>query len=421
VGLVAPTDRPRLAGFGQHAAAVGELVTSLYAVGSAGVRLAPASDPGPGVADFQAAVPKLDARSLTHVVSVDASARVALVQGHCPMARLADTLIPRGLVPPNPASPGARTVGGAIARTAAGPFSFREGPFSDSVTALEVLTPDGMVVAAERDGARAELFHSVLGGHGATGFIVSAQVALKEAKPFVATAAEEFGSATALAAALARIAADGTWRGETVHAIEAVHRAPGDCVVSVGRLVGDAEAPSIAVEPSGYSGPGPAYLDTLRDGCHDLLRLGDYIRRWDSDEFWRSFDYGLGHRAVRALWPRRLRTARVYARVDAVLEAPLPRGTVELAARWRPGAPRVFREAMVPLANLAAFLERLAQLAPGVPSWLCPVRATGADLWVYCGVWGPGATRHAGHHHAAENAIDRAVAELGGQTVRTRP
>jgi hypothetical protein len=173
----------------------------------------------------------------------------------------------------------------------------------------------------------------------------------------------------------------------------------------------------------------------LVDGARDVLRLGDYLTRWDSDQFWHSADYGLGSRAVRALWPARLRSDRVYARMDSLFDSASPARRLERTARWRPGPPRVFREVLVPLGGLARFLDKLAVLAPGVPVWTCPVGAatgpdggagpdSGADAgpgpWAYCGVWGPGAHRRDAHNVGAENAIDREAAALGGRTVRSR-
>jgi FAD/FMN-containing dehydrogenase len=434
--------QPTVTGFGQHASAIGELVASLYAAGSAvgsaagsaaGRRADPA-DPGPGIADFASVLPRLDASLLTGVVSVDWPGRTALVQGGCTMARLAAVTAARGLAPLTVAAPGTITVGGAVARTAVGSSSFATGAFADCVQALQVLTPSGLMVAAERDGAEAGLFHATLGAEGATGYVAAARVALAPARPFVATRSVGFETASGLAAALEEVARERRWDGYPVDFAEAVTRGVMEHVMVLGRGVEAAEAATLAVEPSQYAGPGPSYDSTLADGARDLLSLGAYLTRWDADEFWHSADYAFRRPPWRTLWPARARTGRVYARLDALLDSPSPARELEQTARWRPGAPRVYREVVLPLNRLAEFLGKLAALIPGVPIWTCPLTTNKADdavptigrpgaagnMWAYCGIWGPGGWRKLAHNVGTENAIDREAVALGGRTVRSR-
>jgi FAD/FMN-containing dehydrogenase len=407
-----------VAGFSQHISAVGELVSSLYRAGSAVRRPPDPADPSPGVEDINAVFEQLALGGLGNVVSVDVERQTAVVQGRCTVARLAQVVLARGLVPQVVPAPGSLKVGGGIVRPAVGSESWRTGPFTEAVISVDVLTTSGMMQTARPDAESGELFAATLNGQAATGVITAAEVRLGPAAPFVATRAIGCAGASGLQASLEEATGSGSLDGAAVDFCEAVSHPSGGQILSLGRRVDSSEAQTLAVEPSRYGGRGPSYFETLVPGARDLMTMADYLTRWDADEFWRSFHYGLGAKLVRRLWPPALRGAPVYSRIDALLDARRAVRSIEQAARWRPGPARVYREVMVPLEHLAELLERLAGLAPGVPVWSCPVRLDGA-MWVYCGIWGAGAHRAPAHNLGVESAIDRATGDLAGRTVRT--
>jgi FAD/FMN-containing dehydrogenase len=363
---------------------------------------------------------------LRGVVSVDPDGKTALVQGRCSMARLVAVLAPRGIMPlTTPAATGL-TLGGAVTRTSVGASSFATGEFATSVRELELLAPCGEVVVARPDGPYGDLFAEVIARDGPTDhLIVAARIALREAEEFVATRQVGATNSRELAGALTGIVRDGTWEGEAVDFLEAVSWGPTRHIMSLGRMISAAEAPCHAVKPSRYDAGGPPFAQTLTPGATDLMRLPDFLTRWEPDGFWRSFHYGLGHRAVRRMWPTRLRTPATYARIDAFWDGPAQ--ALDGLARRRHGA-RVFREVCVPVAALADFVESAAGIAPGVPVWMALFPDTMDDaapsptgqptMWAYCGLWGPGSHQRTGHAPATEAAIDRLAEALGGRTVR---
>jgi FAD/FMN-containing dehydrogenase len=369
---------------------------------------------------------RLATRRLAHVISVDAAGGTALVQGCCPFTRIVETLVSRGLMPLTTPAPASRRLGGAITLTTVGASSFATGPVASQVIELQLLLPSGELVAARPEGPGEDLFSQVIGTEGPTSaFVAAARIAVVPASGFVLTRQVGAANPTELAELLDGIVRDGSWDGQTVEFVEAVSRGPARHVVSLGRQVSAAEAPCHQVTASRYDGAGLPYAATLVPGTSDLLSLTDYLRRWDPDGFWRSGHYGLGHRPLRHVWPARLRTPAVYARLDALMDRPGPAQAIDRLTRWRPGPPRVFREVAVPLPAVGDLVEALNGIVPGVPVWLVPYRVDSDDAGphprghlAYCGIWGPGAHQRTGHAVGAASAIDRAVAHLGGRTVR---
>jgi FAD/FMN-containing dehydrogenase len=469
-------------GFGAHTAAVGDLVTSLYSIGTATDATAdspapapddaghastgsavlaspspteqPATpdpsaprDPSPGLTSVTAHIDALATGRLRGVVSVDSDAKTALVQGRCPMARVIAVLAHRGLMPLTTPATVDRTLGGAVTRTCVGASSFATGTFADSVHELELLGPCGAVIVARPDGPHSDLFAQVVASDGPTDHvIVAARIALREAGDFVATHQVGASDPHDLAKAMTGIVRDGAWEGEAVDFLEAVSWGPTRHIMSLGRMVSPAEAPCHAVNPSRYHAGGPPYAATLTPGATDLMTMPDFLTRWEPDGYWRSYRYGLEHRAMRRIWPTHLRTPAAYARIDAFWDG--PGHTLDGLLRRRDSIPRVFREVCVPAATLADFVESVAGIAPGVPVWATlfpgpadddaashagqpasgpgtvPVDDAAAapvgkpSLWAYCGLWGPGSHQRTGHAPATEAAIDRLATSLGGRTVR---
>jgi hypothetical protein len=85
-----------LAGHWYHTAAIGDLITSLYAAGREEFRDGP-DDPAPGVASITAVVPALDMRRLDQAIEVNQSEQTVLVQGRCRLQPLRVFLETQGL------------------------------------------------------------------------------------------------------------------------------------------------------------------------------------------------------------------------------------------------------------------------------------------------------------------------------------
>jgi len=118
----------------------------------------------------------LSTARLNRIISLDATAGVAVCEAGVSLEQLMVAGLPAGWFVP--VSPGTRqvTVGGAIAADVHGKNHHVAGSFASHVTSLDLLTPDGELTTVTPDG---ELFWATAGGMGLTGLIVRATVRLK--------------------------------------------------------------------------------------------------------------------------------------------------------------------------------------------------------------------------------------------------
>jgi hypothetical protein len=134
-----------------HRAAVDRLVASYRAIPrESGVRLAKRTSNlfRPRAA---AAGPGLDVGGLTGVVSLDADAATADVQGMCTYEDLVAVTLPKGFMPYVVPQLRTITLGGAVTGLGIESSSFRNGLPHESVLELDVLTGAGDVVTALED------------------------------------------------------------------------------------------------------------------------------------------------------------------------------------------------------------------------------------------------------------------------------
>jgi hypothetical protein len=87
----------RLAGHLHHTAALGQLMTSLYAAGRASYRYGE-DDPAPGVPSMTAVMEQLNLKNLDQVVEINPGEHWVMVQGRCRLDRLRDFLAAEGML-----------------------------------------------------------------------------------------------------------------------------------------------------------------------------------------------------------------------------------------------------------------------------------------------------------------------------------
>jgi FAD/FMN-containing dehydrogenase len=124
--------------------------------------------------------------ALGRVLSVDAAAMTADVEGGAIWGDVVRHLMPRGLAPPVLTNNLDVTVGGTLSIAGIGVASFRHGTQGDQVAELDVVTGKGDLVTCspERD---PDLFWSVIAGLGQVGIIVRARLRLRRVKPMTRT------------------------------------------------------------------------------------------------------------------------------------------------------------------------------------------------------------------------------------------
>lgn len=407
----------------QHAQAVATLVRSAAAVDPGRpLRLAKRTTnlfrprrPSPG--------PGLDVSGLTGVISVDDAAGTADVQGMCTYEDLVAVTLPHGLVPTVVPQLRTITVGGALAGLGIESSSLRNGLPHEAVLEIDVLTPAGELVTARPTGEHADLFHAFPNSYGTLGYATRVRLRLDRSEPFVAVRNVRFGSVAEVAAAVGKIAADGTWEGQRVDFCDGVLFAPGEVYLCLGRFASREEARSLAPAPSDYTGQRIYYL-SVRERPLDVLSTHDYLWRWDTDWFWCSRAFGVQNPVVRRLWPRRWRRSDVYRRIVGLDERLDLTGRLA-DLRRRPRNERVVQDVEVPLDQLESFMAWFTGHVPMTPVWLCPLRLASPEPWplyplephrvyVNVGFWGGVPIAEGGRDGDVNRLIEMAVAVRHG-------
>jgi len=401
----------------RHAAAV-EAIQRAYAAVPAGqpVRLAKTTS---NLFRFRADAPghQLDAAPFSQVICVDPETATAHVGGMTTYEDLVAATLRHGLMPLVVPELKTITLGGAVSGLGVESTSLRNGLPHESVLALEILTGDGRVVTATKDNEHAALYRGFPNSYGTLGYTLSLTIELQPVRPYVHLRHFAFTDADECFAAVAQVAADGSYRGHRGDFIDGTAFSADEMYLTIGAFS------DVAPWRSDYT-RGRIYYQSIRGPKEDFLTTAGYLWRWDTDWFWCSRAFGVQRPAVRALWPRRYRRSDVYRRLVALDRK--YRVTSQLSERrGRPPREMVVQDVEIPVERSAAFLHYFLAEVGMTPVWMCPLRLRGEQSWplypiqpgqvyVNFGFWGtvalpPGATD--GHFN---QQIEAKVAELGG-------
>jgi FAD/FMN-containing dehydrogenase len=370
----------------------------------------------------------LDVSGLDGVISIDADARTADVQGMCTYERLVDATLPHGLMPLVVPQLRTITLGGAVTGLGIESSSFRNGLPHESVIEMDILTGDGQVVTARRDGQHAELFDAFPNSYGSLGYAVRLRIELEPVSPYVALRHVRFDSLDALGDAIAQVCTEREHDGERVDFVDGVVFEPDESYLTLGRCADDLHTSGL-LAPSDYTGQ-QIYYRSLRERARDVLTAYDYLWRWDTDWFWCSGAFGAQHPTVRRLWPRKLRRSDVYYRIVG-LENRFQVKTRIDRLRGHPPKERVVQDVEIPVEHAADFLRWFGPNVGMTPVWLCPLRLREPEglgtahewplyplrpgkLYVNVGFWGLVDIQPGRRDGDVNMAVERAVAEHGG-------
>jgi FAD/FMN-containing dehydrogenase len=418
-GTVPPAPRPPRAVALAHRAAVAALQDSYAAlpVGTP-VRLAKRTS---NLFRFRDPAPRssagLDVSAFTRVLHVDPQARAAVVGGMTTYEDLADATLRHGLMPLVVPQLKTITLGGAVTGLGIESTSLRNGLPHESVTAMEILTGDGRVVTAAREGEHADLFRGFPNSYGTLGYALSLTIELEPVQPFVHLRHFAFTTPEACMEAVGQIAADGSLHGHRADFVDGTAFSLDEIHLTVGAYS------DVAPWRSDYTGQ-HIYYQSVRGPREDFLSIRDYLWRWDTDWFWCSRPFGVQHPVIRRLWPRRYRRSDVYRALVAFDRRHRLYDTFN-ANRGRPPREAVIQDVEIPLDRCAEFLRFFSAEVGMSPVWLCPLRLRSASPWplyplepgtpyVNFGFWGtvplpPG--RADGYHN---RLVEAQVAALGG-------
>jgi FAD/FMN-containing dehydrogenase len=311
--------------------------------------------------------PGLDVAGFDRVLSVDAEARTAEVQGMTTYEDLVDATLPYGLMPTVVPQLKTITLGGAVTGLGIESTSFRFGLPHEAVLEMDVLTGDGSIVTATRDNEHRDLFYGFPNSYGTLGYAVRLKIELVPVKPYVRLRHLRFEDAGTLTETMTRITESGEYEGEAVDFMDGTVFGAGEQYITLG--VFDGEAPYT----SDYTGQ-EIYYRSIQRRSTDFLTVRDYIWRWDTDWFWCSGAFGVQNPVVRRLWPDKAKRSDVYRKLVAYDRR---YQLVARVDRWRGQRPRedVIQDIEVPAERLPEFLEFFHEKVGMSPIWLCPLRA----------------------------------------------
>jgi len=355
----------------------------------------------------------LDVSDLGHVISVDAEARTADVQGMCTYETLLDETLGHGLMPLVVPQLKTITLGGAVTGLGIESSSWRNGLPHESVLDMDVLLGTGEVISCSPT-EHPDLFETFPNSYGSLGYAVRLRIALQPVAPFVALRHVRFADLDELAAAVGHIAEHGEWDGAGIDFVDGVMFGPSESYLTLGTWADEGR-------PSDYTGQ-RIYYRSIRERERDCLTVADYLWRWDTDWFWCSSAFGLGRPAVRRVWPRRLRRSDVYHRLVA-LDARFQVTARLDRARHLPARERVVQDVEIPVGRTAEFLRWFAGGVGMTPVWLCPLRARrqwalyplqpGAT-YVNVGFWGTVPIADGARDGDVNRLIEQKIGELDG-------
>jgi FAD/FMN-containing dehydrogenase len=315
----------------------------------------------------------LDVSAFTRVIHVDPVARTAVVGGMTTYEDLVAATLPHKLMPLVVPQLKTITLGGAVTGLGIESTSLWNGLPHESVIEMEILTGDGRVVIATSDNEHSDLYYGFPNSYGTLGYSVALTIELMPVKPYVHLRHFAFNDPESCMAAIAEIAADGSYHGHKADFLDGVAFSVNELYLTVGAF--SDKAPWL----SDYTGQ-QVFYKSLRTSREDFLTIKNYIWRWDTDWFWCSRAFGVQHPALRRLWPRRYRRSDVYRKLVAYDQKYGVSAALQ-ERRHQPPREMVVQDVEIPVGRgheFLTFFERDVQMAP---VWMCPLRLRGDRVW----------------------------------------
>jgi FAD/FMN-containing dehydrogenase len=222
------------------------------------------------------------------------------VQGLTTFERIVDFVHPFGLAPVVTPELKHITIGGAVVGVGIETNSYRHGFVHDSLLEAEVLLSDGSVVTCSPR-KHPDLFYGLPNSYGTLGYILSAKIRLRSAKPFVNLTTTAFTGVRQLLAAMHQAVSN-----RQVDYIESLAYSPGELYLTTSQ---ETDTPH---DPATIYGPAVFYRQISRPGKLCLSTV-NYLFRYDPEWFWGLGDSAF-YRGFRLVAPRALRNSGFYAR-----------------------------------------------------------------------------------------------------------
>jgi len=363
----------------------------------------------------------LDVSGLDGVISIDAVARTADVQGMCTYENLVAATLRHGLMPKVVPQLKTITLGGAVTGLGIESSSFRNGLPHESVLEMDILTGAGELVTISRT-ENPDLFAGFPNSYGSLGYTVRLRIELDRVQPFVGLRHIRFHDLAELADAIKQISIEQSWQGESVDFLDGVMFTPSESYLTLGRWV-NSPAEALVDGASDYTGQRIFYR-SIRELARDCLHVSDYIWRWDTDWFWCSGAFGVQNPLVRRLWPAKYRRSDFYHKLIGLDHRFKVADKIDKVRKIGPRE-RVVQDVEIPVERTADFLQWFAANVRMTPVWLCPLKLAGDETWplyplepdevyVNVGFWGTAPIADGRVDGDMNRLIENAVAEHDG-------
>ena len=342
---------------------------------------------------------QLDINKLNRVLSIDVEKGVVVVEPRVTMEQLAKATLKHGMmVPVIPEFKGI-TIGGAIMGAGIESSSHRYGIFSDSCLAYEILLGDGSIVRASPE-ERADLFYAVVGSYGSLGILLSAELKLIPAKPWVKLTYHTFNSLDETVSYLKTISN----HDSSPEFIEGLAFSKAHQIVIEGSLLSEEEARAVPDTLSlkhAWSNWFYCHANKVSKTDHpkeEKISLFDYLFRHDRGAFWIGgygtyfpllARYMLEHRLK---MPSLSRLLPSFTRRD--LKGPKdPSVLYRFLLGWTMSSQRLYswlhahaeewvalrsviQDFCLPASEVATFMAKVFDEIDIFPLWLCPTPIT---------------------------------------------
>ncbi|MCJ1336990.1 hypothetical protein MMC09_002268 [Bachmanniomyces sp. S44760] len=304
----------------------------------------------------------VDISALSHVLKVDANAKIALVEPNVPMDRLVESTMKYGLVPPVVMEFPGITAGGGFAGTGGESSSFKYGYFNETVNSVEMVLGNGNIVTAS-DQENTDLFHGASGAVGSLGITTLLEIRLMRATKYVKAT---YFPTDSIPNAIEKIREE--CLNPNVDYVDGVLFSKQHGVIVKGCLIDDLPANAQVQRFSGAKDPW-FYLHVQKKTLKSLepiteyIPLAEYLFRYDRGGFWvaaSAFKYFKVpfNRLTRWFLDDFLHTRMLYRALQAS----------EQSRNY------VVQDLALPFSTVKNFIDYTIDSFDIWPLWLCPLR-----------------------------------------------
>jgi hypothetical protein len=343
---------------------------------------------------YKSESPQLNINQLNRILEIDIKGARIVVEPRVTMEQLSSEALKHGMmVPVIPEFKGI-TVGGAIMGGGLESASHRYGLFSDNCLSYEILLGDGTIVRASPK-ENADLFYGVVGSYGTLGILLSIELRLILAKPWVKLKYLKYRSISEAMDYFQK-----NHEAETApDFVEGLIFARDHIAIIEGRFLSEKEnvpsAPSMKYSWSGWFYP---HAKEMHHQQEEKMPLLDYLFRHDRGAFWIGA-YGTHWSSI----PRYFFESRWNLPRLAKLLPPFkpenfkgpedPSLGFRLLWGWAMTSHRLYswlhsksegwvadhfiiQDFCIPAENVVTFVEKVFDQIGIFPLWLCPTPAT---------------------------------------------